>query len=178
MISGRFVALCLELALLAGTAAAEERPPPPPELLAFVSRDEYRNRAQEIAKQSGRWHIVNCSLPVTFSPGIVTWASQSMSFRQDGVPATGALWVERLTTTGCGQTVILNVGAQSLAKGIAMGPMAPGTTRTDPVVQMDAYRIVTPVIQAMVPKCDVPRNYIHDTIDDGPPPGGKPGEWE
>ena len=137
--------------------------PPSPKLTSFVAEASHQVTTVRTAEISGRWRASGCPQAQEIAPSQITYAAGPMDFDVFG-RATRGLWLERVTLSGCGQNVVLNVAWIAGNGRISSVPTAPGTTRADPLLQADATKLTTVLAQAKVPPCARVPSFIYDTV--------------
>ena len=97
----------------------------------------YQSAMREGAYKSGAWLVGKCE-PKNPSADASLGMLAAPVFDDKGQPQSGR-WVEHVSVEGCGRPWRLNVLMMVTTPGtLATMPMAPGTTRADPVLQRDA----------------------------------------
>lgn len=145
-------------ALGAWTGAARAADPTP-ELQAFVATPAHQAEALKAAQASGLWQDRPCAA-ASFSPSHATSVLEPVTFGKAG--PTGGVWQEQVVATGCGARVALNVGAVAEGAGrLRLGPMLPGDTHADMLLQTDAAKVAQAVNGVRKDGCT--RTYFADT---------------
>lgn len=165
----------LALAMAPGLAMAQSAAPTPASAFAAVLQDPgHRQDVLQAAEQSpAAAHLACGAATYVASPEISVYVP--VKFDATGAPIAGE-WRERLTVTGCGQTLTLNVLTQVTAPAtLATGALLPGATIATPALQNAAQYYVIRAIGGVPASCTDP--YISNTkFDgyDGPPDATSP----
>lgn len=136
---------------------------------AVMQNAGHKAAVLDAARQSPAWTHMACP-NATFAqqPEIGVYAP--IQFNPAGQPVAGE-WREGLIATGCGTTVTLNVLTKVTAPAtLASGPLLPGGTIADPVLQNDAQANAVAAAGGIPPACK--DAYIANTNFDayeGPP---------
>ena len=134
-------------------AQAQDAPPPPaPQFSAILKAPQHRNAVIDAAKHSTTWIKHDCqSASFTPLPMIKVW--KRPEFDSTGTPVAG-MWGESIEASGCGITRKLNtVTTVHNAGALVTGPLAPGYTSADPVLQLDTSRYVFAAEKIKVQGC-------------------------
>jgi hypothetical protein len=167
--------------VLAVSVAACQRPGPAPEVSgaafeAYVATPAHQAETLKAAKTTGRWLASGCTSGQSFSPSRVTAVTSPVAFAPDGMPLRG-IWMERLSASGCGSSMLLNVAWIAGTDRIIAGSMAPGATRANPLLQTSATRDILLIARKKTPSCGAKSAFLYDTVADPTAPGVAPDTW-
>ncbi len=129
--------LFIMLAVIIAPLAAHAEQKAADAFAAVMQNAGHKAAVMDAAKQSPAWSHMACPA-ATFSqlPEIGVYAP--IQFNPAGQPVAGE-WREGVIATGCGTTVTLNVLTKVTAPAtLASGPLLPGGTIADPVLQNNA----------------------------------------
>ena len=127
----------LALSILPMTAAASSAQQVGGRFETMRGSPTYQSAMFQGAYRSGAWQVGKCA-PEHPSAAAALAMLEAPVFDEKGEPQSGR-WVEHVLVEGCGRPWRLNVLMLVPKPGtLATVPMAPGTTRADPVLQRDA----------------------------------------
>jgi len=130
--------LCLAIGSVVAQAQAQSHSISP-QFATILQAQQHRDAVLDAAKHSTTWLRHDCP-GASLAPleGIKVW--KWPEFDAAGVPIAGD-WGESVQASGCGFTRVLNVVTTVRSPGaLVTGPLAPGGTRADPILQRDASR--------------------------------------
>lgn len=166
------------LALVAMTQAAAAQvltQPTPPELVRLVRTPSYQVTAIRAAASTGAWQILGCS-SATYSPSEIVAVLKAPLFDGAGQPIDG-LWQERVIARGCSRQMTLNIAVDARPPSkLQIGPMLPGDTHANAVLQTDASQTIRTLFGAPAAGC-ASRTFFAETRYVGPEPGGAVQGW-
>jgi len=154
----------LALAMAPGLAMAQSAAPTPASAFAAVLQDPgHRQDVLQAAEQSpAAAHLACGAATYVASPEISVYVP--VRFNAAGAPIAGE-WQEKLTVTGCGQSLTLNVLTKVTAPStLATGALLPGDTIADPALQNAAELYVVRAAGGIPAACTDP--YIANTAFD------------
>jgi hypothetical protein len=155
----------LALAMAPGLAMAQSSAPTPASAFAAVLQDPgHRQDVLQAAEQSpAAAHLACGATTYVASPQIAVYVP--VRFNPEGAPIAGE-WQEKLTVTGCGQSLTLNVLTKVTAPStLATGALLPGDTIADPALQNAAQLYVVRAAGGIPAACTDP--YISNTAFNG-----------
>ncbi len=127
----------LVLLLLAVPRAGQAQEKAADAFAAVMQNAGHKAAVLDAARQSPAWSHMACP-SATFAPQPEIGVYVPIQFNPAGQPVAGQ-WREGIIATGCGATATLNVLTKVTAPAtLATGPLLPGGTIADPVLQNDA----------------------------------------
>jgi hypothetical protein len=147
-----------------GQAAPQAGTPSANEFAAVMQDEGHRQDVLNAAQATPGWAQTACKTATyTQAPEVGVYAP--IRFDAQGAPISGE-WREGIVVTGCGQTHRLNVLTKVTAPAtLATGPLLPGSTIADPVLQNAAQFYALKAAGGLPPGCT--QAYIADTIFGG-----------
>lgn len=122
---------------LAAPTAARAQEKAADAFAAVMQNAGHKAAVLDAARQSPAWSHMACPA-ATFAQQPEVGVYVPIQFNPAGQPVAGE-WREGVIATGCGATVTLNVLTKVTAPAtLASGPLLPGGTIADPVLQNDA----------------------------------------
>lgn len=157
--------ILMVLALLAITltvpSAAQAEEKAADAFAAVIQNAGYKAAVMDAARQSSAWSHMACPT-ATFAQQPEIGVYVPIHFNPAGQPVAGE-WREGIIATGCSTTVTLNVLTKVTAPAtLASGPLLPGGTIADPVLQNDAQANAVAAAGGIPPSCK--DAYIANTV--------------
>lgn len=119
---------------------------------AVMQNAGHKAAVMDSAKQSPAWSHMACP-SATFSPVPEIGVYAPIQFNPAGQPVAGE-WREGVIAAGCGTSVTLNILTKVTAPAtLASGPLLPGGTIADPVLQNDAQINAVAAAGGIPPTC-------------------------
>jgi hypothetical protein len=129
----------------------------------------------DAARQTPAWAHAGCAA-ATFTPAPEIGVYIPVRFNPAGEPVAGE-WREGIVATGCGVTMTLNVLTKVTATAtLATGPLLPGGTIADPVLQNAAQSYAVAAAGGLPAGCT--DAYVANTAFDGYNGQAQPAPWK
>jgi hypothetical protein len=123
-----------------------------PQFNAILHAEQHRTAVLEGAKHSTTWIKHDCQ-NASFAPLPTIKIWKHPEFDSSGAPTAGQ-WGESVEASGCGISRQLNVVTTVRSPTeLVTGPLAPGNTSADPILQKDASRQVFTAAMTKAPGC-------------------------
>ncbi len=140
------------LATLLNPLAAQAQEKAADAFAAVLQNAGHKAAVMDAAKQSAAWAHMACPA-ASFSPVPEIGVYAPIQFNPAGQPAAGE-WREGVIATGCGTSLTLNVLTKVTAPAtLASGPLLPGGTIADPILQNDAQKNAVAAAGGIPPSC-------------------------
>jgi len=138
------------LLLIPGTALAQ--PQPQNDFANIIQNAGHHQAVLDAARQTPAWTHLSCST-ATFNEAPEIGVYVPVAFNPSGEPTAGE-WREGIVATGCGAALTLNVLTKVTGTGtLATGPLLPGGTIADPVLQNAAQSNAVLAAGGLPPGC-------------------------